>query len=89
LVHKRSPRAKKERKRKRLLKKNFFDRDTGEVINLHEHFVDFEVVPKDPGFLNVDLKYFNIRGLICLHEGEVLIDKQGKGTIQTRPEVFV
>lgn len=84
---KRSESARKRRKHK--LMDNSYDRETGEVINLQEYFVQFEIVPKNLGFLNVNSDRFNTVGLMCLYEGEVLINRYGSGTIQTHPEVFI
>lgn len=87
---KRSKSAQERRERKRESKDSTYDRDTGEVINLQEHFLRYEVVPETLGFLNVDSSYLTpVVGLMWLFEGEVLINRQGTGTIQSRPEVFI
>ena len=62
------------------------DQKTGEVVNVQPRYVGFEVVSDGLGFLGVDLPQRG--GLMFLHEGEVLIDWRGEGTIQVHPEVF-
>ncbi len=60
----------------------------GELLNIQERYVFFEGVPESLGFLSAEVKYSNTLGMMFLHEGEVLTDKHGKGTYQTRPEVY-
>lgn len=84
----RSQVARKRRRQKRLEKVTTFDRKTGEVLNIQERYIHFEIVPESLGFLSVGSDQFNRIGIMFLFEGEVLINKHGDGTIQTRPEVF-
>lgn len=70
---------------------SLFDQKTGEVINIQERYIKFEVVSKNLGFVNVRPSEFEKvgGGVTLLHRGEVLVDWRGEGTMQCRPEVFV
>lgn len=92
MVHKRSPYARKlrnktSRERGKRKRQSMFDQKTGEVINIQPRYVQFEVVPKNLGFLSASVRDDD-RGMMFLHQGEVLIDWRGEGTIQACPEVF-
>jgi len=67
-----------------LIQKSFYDRQNGEIVNLQEQFIYINVV--------FDSKFFEAspvrRVLYHLREGEVLIDRYGKGSIQRRPSLF-
>lgn len=69
-------------------KKSFYDKRKGELINRQERYIKYDVVPDNLGFITVDASDFDDRRMMFLHEGEILIDGQGRGTMQYHPEAF-
>lgn len=65
-----------------------FDQKTGEVINVQPRYIEFKIVSKTLGFLSASISKDNEKGTMFLHQGEVLIDWRGDGTIQAHPEAF-
>jgi len=93
LVHKRSVHARKirnknSREKRKRQRESIFDQKTGEIINIQPRYIEFEIVPETLGFSS-SIYQSEEKGTMFLHQGEVLIDWRGDGTIQTHPEVFI
>ncbi len=60
----------------------------GEVINIQQRYIEFAHEPEAFGFLSADTDIHPRRRISFLHQGEVLVDRRGRGTKQTHPEMF-